>query len=288
MVYLLAVASAAFYGAADFLGGLAARRTNTIAVVVVSQLTGLVLLAILMPLLPSAAPSTGDLVWGGAAGLTGGVGVALLYRALAVGTMGIVAPTTAVLAVGIPVVASIFLGDRLALRTAAGIALALVAIVLVSQERRHVPVGVAAAAKPRALPAGIGLALMSGVAIGLFFLSLARTSAAAGLWPLLAARTVSITLFGAIAVGTARPLRMTRVVAMLAIGGGALDMAANALYLIASRLGSLSVVVTLSSLYPASTVALARVVLGERLSSLQIAGIICALAAVVLIVGGTP
>ena len=287
MVYLLALASAAVYGAADFLGGLASRRTNTIAIVIVSQLAGMILLAIVLPLLPAGAPSAQDLMWGGVAGLAGGSGVALLYRALAVGTMGVVAPTTAVLAVMIPVAASVILGERPAARALAGIALALVAIVLVSQQpdqaRSHARRGSAGVA----LPAGIGLALMSGVAIGLFFLALARTSASAGLWPLMAARLASVTLFGGIALATARSLRMAAPVATMAVGGGALDMLANALYLIASRIGPLSVVVTLASLYPASTVALARLVLGERLSSWQIAGIVCALVAVVLIVGAT-
>ena len=88
MAYLLALGSAALYGAADFLGGLASRRTNTMAVVVTSQGVGLALLALMLPLLPEATPSARDLVWGGAAGLTGGIGVALLYRALAVGEDG--------------------------------------------------------------------------------------------------------------------------------------------------------------------------------------------------------
>lgn len=287
MAYLLAIASAVFYGAADFLGGLAARRTNTIAIVIVSQFAGMVLLALMLPLLPATAPSAQDLIWGGAAGLAGGTGVALLYRALAIGTMGIVAPTTAVLAVAIPVVASMSLGERPAPVTLAGIALALVAIVLISQQTNDTDDYRRRGAGRGVLPAGIGLALLSGVAIGFFFLALARTSAAAGLWPLLAARIASIILFGVIAIAGARSLRMGRPVATIAVCGGALDMLANALYLIASRYGPLSIVVTLASLYPASTVALARIVLGERLNSWQIAGIVCALAAVVLIVRPT-
>ena len=113
MAYLLALGSAALYGAADFFGGLASRRTNTLAIVVASQGVGLVLLALMLPLLPEATPSEGDLVWGGAAGLAGGIGVTLLYRALAVGRMAVVAPTTAVCAVMIPVVTDILRGERL-------------------------------------------------------------------------------------------------------------------------------------------------------------------------------
>jgi uncharacterized membrane protein len=226
VVYLLALASAAVYGAADFLGGLASRRTSTFAVVVVSQFTGLVLLAVLLPMFPDATPSTRDVLWGGAAGLTGGIGVALLYRALAVGTMALVAPTTAVCAVAIPVLGAMMLGERPASRTVAGILIALVAIVLVSQQRTPHDDD-RRAARSGVLPPGIGLALTSGVAIGLFFLSMAQTSPSSGMWPLVSARVVSVTLFGALALVGARPLRMAAPALKLVVAAGALDMLAG-------------------------------------------------------------
>src|SRR5512134_760968 len=102
---LLALGSAVLYGAGDFTGGLTTRRASTIPVVIFSQASGLVLLALLIPLLPAASPTRADLLWGATAGLAGGVGVALLYHALAIGTMSVVAPTTAVCAVAIPVLA---------------------------------------------------------------------------------------------------------------------------------------------------------------------------------------
>ena len=123
------------------------------------------------------------------------------------------------------------------------------------------------------------------MAIGLFFLAVARTSANAGMWPLVASRAVSFALFAAFALVTRRSLRMPSNVMAIAVAGGVIDMLANLLYLLASRYGPLSIVVTLSSLYPASTVLLARTVLGERLSATQTTGIVCALAAVMLIVG---
>ena len=281
MAYLLALGSAVLYGSADFLGGLASRRANTLAIVVASQGCGLTVLVLSLPLWPAATPTTPDLVWGGVAGLAGGVGVALLYRALAVGRMAVVAPTTAVCAVMIPVVTAVLLGERLAPLTLLGVALAIVAIVLVSQQKAAAG---SVAARAGALPPGVGLALQSGVAIGLFFLALAETRAEAGMWPLVAARAVSVTLFGVIALIAARPLRLAAPVARIAIAGGSLDMAANALYLLATRYGPLSVAVTLSSLYPASTVILARIVLGERLNGWQITGVACAALAVALIV----
>jgi drug/metabolite transporter (DMT)-like permease len=282
MPYVLALLSAALYGSADFLGGLASRRANTIAVVVFSQGSGLLALILLLPFLPASVPVRQDWVWGGAAGMAGGVGVALLYRALAIGTMAIVAPITAVCAVTVPVAAAIVFGERPDTRTIAGIALAIAAIVLVSQQPSNAAVTVAPTARPRR---GMATAFASGVAIGVFYLALANTSAGAGMWPLVAARAVSFGLFAAVALAVRSPLRMSGRVAAITVGGGVLDMLANLLYLIASRYGPLSVIVTLASLYPASTVLLARTVLGERLSTTQIAGIVCALGAVLLIVG---
>jgi drug/metabolite transporter (DMT)-like permease len=285
MVYLLAIGSAVLYGAADFTGGLTTRRAGAIPVVLLSQGSGLVLVALMLPLLPHASPSRLDLLWGAGAGLSGGIGVALLYHALAMGKMALVAPTTAVCAVTIPVVVSVLLGERPAPLAVGGIALGIVSIVLVSRQQSaahegHDPVST------RRLPAGVGIALVSGVAIGFFFLSLAQTAPTAGMWPILVARLVSVTLFGGIAIAGKQSLRMPTEVAALVILAGIIDMVANALYLLAAQQGPLSLVVTLSSLYPASTVLLARIVLGERLNRWQVTGVGCALAAIVLIVSG--
>jgi drug/metabolite transporter (DMT)-like permease len=288
--YLLALASALLYGAADFTGGLATRRAGVLPVVVVSQSSGLILLLLLLPFLPAAAPSRADLLWGVAAALSGGVGVALLYRALAIGRMAVVAPTTAVCAVAIPVLVSVLLGERPGPPAVAGILLGVGSIVLVSQQTAAATgAGAPHGLWHRGLPRGVGLALVSGVAIGLFFLSLAQTRPEAGMWPILVSRAVSVALFGAAAAAAAiagrRSLRLPGVF-WLTLAGGAVDMSANALYLVAARTGPLSVVVTLASLYPASTVLLARAVLGERLNGRQIAGVVCAVAAILLIVGG--
>jgi drug/metabolite transporter (DMT)-like permease len=277
LIYLWALGSAVLYGAADFTGGLATRRASTIPIVLLSQLSGLVSLLLLLPLLGSATPTRLDMVWGVIAGLTGGIGVALLYRALAIGTMAVVAPTTAVCAVTIPVVVSIVLGERPPPLAVLGIVLGVVSIVLVS--RQTVPVDGAAGYSK-----GVGTALASGVMIGLFFLALAQTRTDAGMWPLVASRSISVLLFGIAAVAGRSAIRMPAPVLGLALLCGFIDMLANALYLLAARVGPLSIVVTLSSLYPASTVLLARVVLGERLNLWQVSGVGCALAAVLLIV----
>ncbi len=120
--------------------------------------------------------------------------------------------------------------------------------------------------------------------IGLFFLALAQTNERAGLWPLVTARFVSVAMFASMLLVTSTPRRLPAAIIGRVIAGGALDMLANLLYMIATRSGPLSVVVTLASLYPASTVVLARVVLHERLSLTQWAGVVCALIAVMAIV----
>ena len=284
MAYLLALASALMYGAADFTGGLATRRAATIPVVISSQFSGMVLLALLLPILPGSSPSRTDLLWGVAAGLPGGGGVALLYRGLAIGRMAVVAPTTAVCAVVIPVVAAMLLGERPGGLAVLGIALGIGSIVLVSQQTEATSGPARAGAS--GLPPGVGIALVSGVLIGFFFLSLAQTAPSSGMWPILAARITSVTLFAAAALVRGIPLAPARPALWLALAGGTVDMLANAAYLLAAREGQLSLVVTLSSLYPASTVLLARVLLGERLNARQLGGVGCALAAIVLIVIG--
>jgi uncharacterized membrane protein len=309
----LSLASAVLYGAADFIGGLATRRLNTISVVVLSQISGLIALLLVLPVLAPSAPRARDLQWGMLAGIAGTVGVSLLYRALAVGTMGVVAPLTAVCAVAIPVLVSVVMGMQPSALTAAGIGLALVAIVLIAQERRAAagdpagqsgtmspeePSGAAGTVAGRAAdrgvsartrdawPAGVPQALASGVAIGIFFVILARTGRDSGLWPLVASRATSLVVFAAAAWLLRRPLRVSARDAALCALCGLLDVAANVFYLLASREGSLPTVVTLSSMYPASTVLLARVLLGERLNAVQIAGLGCALLAVAMIVRG--
>ncbi len=278
VAYLLATLAAVFYGAADFTGGMVTRRVATIPVVLLSQATGLVMVAVTLPFLATVAPRTADLWWGAVGGLAGGVGVGLLYYGLAIGTMSVVAPTTAVLAVAIPVIASIGLGERPGWLAVTGILVGIGAIALVSRPT------ISSQTPPR--PSGIGVALASGVAIGLFLLALAQTRPASGLWPLLTARVASVTLFAVIAAVGRRSVRMPVRLATIAVGGGALDMLANTLYLLAAQIGPLSPVVTLSSLYPASTVLLARGVLGERLNGWQTAGVVAALVAVLLIVRG--
>ncbi|MCA0143356.1 DMT family transporter [Blastococcus sp. LR1] len=276
MAVVLALSSAVVYGASDFLGGLASRKASVFAVVALSQLAGLIALVALLPWLGGPV-TTADVAWGAAAGLAGSTGLLVFFRALATGVMSVIAPVTAVTAAAVPVFVGLLGGDRIGPWAAVGIVLALVAVVLVSAEG-----GVRAlrAARPGSLLPALG----AGLAFGLFFVLLDRTAEDAGLTPLVAARTASITLVLLVALSGRRSVRPTRAALPLIVVSGVGDMAANALFLLATQTGGpLAITGVLSSLYPVSTVLLAQLVLRERLVPAQLAGLMTAAAAVVLI-----
>jgi drug/metabolite transporter (DMT)-like permease len=272
---LLALASAVVYGMADFCGGLASRRATAFAVVAVSQAAGLLGLLLLLPWL-GGDPTTADLAWGASAGVAGAAGLVLFYRALAVGVMSVVAPVTAVSAAAIPVVIGVGFGERLAWWAVVGIALALVAVVLVAAED-----GLSSLRSAR--PATLVPALAAGAGFGLFFVLLDRTREAAELSPLVGARVVSVALVVVLAMGARQSLRVPRATLPVVLLGGAGDMTANALFLLATQQGQLAITGVLASLYPVSTVVLAQIVLRERLVATQVAGLATVGAAVVLI-----
>ncbi len=274
MLVVLALGAAVFYGAGDFLGGFAARRAPALAVAVVSQSVGLALLLAVLPFIPGHA-SYQHALWGVLAGLFGGAGIALFYHALSTGKMGVLSPVTAVLAAALPVVAGVVLGERLSVGQFAGIALSLVAIVLISLSSDD---GVREFST-----AGLKEALLAGLAFGGFYVFLARSSQAPGLDALAIARVTSIAALLAVALAARVRFSEIRHASARVVAAGVADMAANVFYVFATYSGLMSLAAVLTSLYPASTVALARVVLNERLSVLQWLGVAFALAGVVLI-----
>ncbi|MEV4012378.1 DMT family transporter [Nonomuraea angiospora] len=273
MTVILATACAVVYGTADFFGGLATRRSQVLSVVVLSQIAGLVLILALLPVLPGTAGAAA-LSWGLAAGLSGAAGLVLFYRALATGVMSVVAPTTAVTSAALPVVFGLATGERPAFWALVGVALALCSVLLVSQDR---------STERRGSRSSVLTALAAGAGFGGFFILLAMAPDDAGLWPLVGARVSSITTVVLLALVTRRALRPGPGSLHIIVAAGVLDMAANVLYLLAQQDGLLSLVAVLVSLYPASTLLLARQVLGERLRAIQVAGVACALGAVALI-----
>ena len=278
MAVLLGVLVALSYGAGDFLGGLATRAQAVTSVVAASQASALVLLVVGVPLEGSPV-GWDDLGLGALAGGVGVVGILLLYQGLATGAMGVVAPVTAVGAAVVPLAVGLATGERPAALALLGALVALGAVALVAGGHEEVP----GAGEERRDRSPLLLAVGAGTAFGLVFVLLGATDEASGFWPLLAGRTVSVTVVSLWLVrGRASflPRPGTRLVV---VGAGLLDVTANGLYLLAVREGLLSVVAVLSSLYPAATVVLARVVLGERLRPAQLAGLGLGLAGVTMI-----
>lgn len=279
MAVVLALLGAVVYGAADFAGGLASRRTPALAVVFCGQLASVVLLAVLLVAVPGRVDAV-SIAWGAAAGLSGALALLLFYRSLAVGAMTVVAPLTAVMAAVVPVVAGVALGERPSPLALAGVVLAVAAVVLVGAEEGRLP-GVRMLRGP-----GVAGALLAGSGFGLLFVLLSRSAEDSGFWPLAGARAASLLLLGVVALLARRSVLARGASPLLVVGSGVGDMAANLLFVLASRIGLLSVVGVLLALYPAGTVLLAVLVLRERLHPVQLAGLGVATAGVVLIAVG--
>jgi drug/metabolite transporter (DMT)-like permease len=283
MAVALAIAAALAYGAGDFLGGIATKRVGeSLGVVAGSSVVGVVLLLLLLPLMGDSHATVADLAWGAAAGVAGGVGVILFYRALADGVMSVVAPVTAVISAIVPVAAGLLLGERPGAVALAGVGLAIVAVLLLSRQTPGTRERAPATGRARVL----AYAVVAGLGFGGFFVLLDRTGEDAGLWPLFASRSVTCIVAIAVALLARRSLRLPPPARLAVIGTGVLDMSANALFLVANREGLLTLVAVIVSLYPASTIALAQLVLGERFERHQVVGVVLAGLAVVLIALG--
>jgi drug/metabolite transporter (DMT)-like permease len=274
LAIVLALLAALVYGSADFFGGIASRRTPAATVVVVSQVIGLIVLALAWPFVRTEA-TTGDVAWGIAAGFFGAIAIAALYAALAVGRMGVVSPITAVTGAAIPVVVGLTHGDRPGGLALAGVAIALVAVALIS--------GVAEARLGFLGERATLLALTSGLAIGFLYICLGRGGVHAALALLAAARATSLVILCLYLLVRREPLWPGRLaLPTIALAGG-LDMSANVLYVFATHGAMLAIVAVVTSLYPAGTVVLAQVFLKERLSGWQWLGLALGAGSVALI-----
>ncbi len=264
-----------------------ARRVALLEVMLVSQGVGLIGLLVLLSVRGTGPPELTRLLPAIFAGIGGIVGLTAFYRALAIGTMSIVAPIAST-GVIVPVMVGIGEGESPAPLQVLGIVAAVVGVVLASREHgpglEETP---AARARQGAVSASIALALVAALGFGGFFVGL-RASARADIpWALTAARGAGVAVL-LLAVFVRKPESVSRDrVTLLALSAmGVLDLSANGLYALATRHGLLSVVAVASSLYPVATVVLARVVLGERVRRIQEVGIVSALAGVVLIAAG--
>ena len=277
LAIVLALASSLGYGCADYAGGLASRDVPVLRVTLISIPVGLSLLVVLLPVLP-AHWSVPAAVWGGLSGVFSAGAFALVYASLAVGPMSILSPLTAVISAAVPVAAGVGLeGEQLTGTAAAGIGLALVAVVAIS--------AAGGTAGTRPAPRPLAMAAAAGASIGLQFICLQRSPVDSGIAPAIAGRVVAGLILAA-AFALSRPRAGAwpgRAAVIIAAASGVLDTFANLAVLLAVRQGSLAVVAVIVALYPGSTVLLARLTLGERLSRSQAAGLSGAAAAVVLL-----
>lgn len=283
---MIAVAFAALsglsYGSADFAGAIASQRNKATLVTAIGQVVSLLALLVAVVLWVDGTATAGDYVWGAIGGLGAALGLVMFYKALAQGPMATAASLTALWGAGIPVMTGLILGDVPGWVQMIGIAVAVPAAVLVSVGGMSLDL-LATNTTPRERVAGLtsaantkALAVIAGGGFGLFFVALSRTSEDAGLYPLIGARVASIAAL-VIVISVQRDWESVERRSLPTIVlTGLLDFAANAFYLTALKYGSFTWVAAISSLYPVSTVLLARVLLHERLARLQIVGMVMA------------
>jgi drug/metabolite transporter (DMT)-like permease len=285
LAIILALASAIGYGGSDFAAGLASRTASVIQVTLLACLTATVVVLVALPLAAAHRPSEASLAWGAAAGAGGTLGGIALYLGFRYAAFSVAAPISAVGTAGFSVLAGLLWGERPSTVALIGIGLALPAIVSVSasaagaeQEEDHGHGGLPAAGVVAGLIAGAGFALL--------LIGLNRAGSGGGLWPAAAAEVAEL----AVAIAAAAVTRNLRLPGgrpgWLAVITGVAGAAGTLFYFYATHDGLLAVTAVLTSLYPASTIVLARVVLGERLTRLRLTGLVLAGGCVALIAAG--
>ncbi len=276
MTALLALASAFLVGGADFIGGVTSRRVAAVRVAASAQLYGL-LLVVPVALAMGADTVTGaDLGWSVASGVAVGVGLMLFYGAMARGVISLVAPVTATVGATVPVTFSLVRGERPGSVALLGIALAVLAVGLVSFVPGERVSGVD----------GMGLALGAGAFFGLFYVFLSLADEDAGLWPVALSRVGSSMVLVAIALVTTRGIDPGATARPAVIAIAALEAGAAITLLLALQRGPVSIASVLASLYPVATTFLAAGLLHERLRPTQLVGVGLALVAIVMISTG--
>lgn len=278
---LWALAAAVGYGSSDFAAGLAARRASVIRVALMTEAVCVIIVGPLLPLTGAGQPDLRAVAWGMASGLAGVSGALVLYLGFRHAAFSVAGPLSAVAAAGFSVLAGLVMGERPSAIALTGIALALPAIVGVSANARG-----ARGARGRA--PGVGYGLAAGVCFALLFIGLKQAGSGSGLWPVFSGQVTALAAVGCVAAFTG-DLRLPEarggwLAAVAGITGGP----GTIFYFLATHHGLLAVAAVLSSLYPAVTIMLARLLVGERLTAVRLAGLSLAAASVALIAAGGP
>ena len=274
MAALLALGAGLAWGAGDFLAGRASRVVAVLSVLVISQLAGLAAVLAWVAISRDPLPPLRDAAPGVAAGAGVAIGLATLYRGMAIGAMGVVAPISALSPV-VPLVVGSVEGERPSGVQLLGIAVALSGVGVLARD----PVA-------RGTAAGAGLAIVAAAGFGAYFVFLDAAADASVPWAVAIARATAATLSLAAAWRVGAPLRPPRAVLPVLVAVGLADVGANVLFGLATTRGLLAVVSLLASLYPVVTVALARILLGERLALSQRLGGAGAIAGAALVASG--
>lgn len=275
MTVVLGLLAAIAYGVGDFVGAVASRRHSAVTILLRSYPVGALLMIALLPAFPGHLDGR-VVLFGVLGGLAGMVGVVVMYSLMVVAPMNIISPVTAVLAAIVPVVVGVAIGDRPHLAAWAGIVLGFGAVVLVSRTTDEHPHG-------RVGARVLALAGVAGLGFGFYFVFLARAGDHAGLWPLVVSRLASAVAIVPIALRRDAVSSVRGRVLGLTVAAGVLDASANMFFLLATRVGLLSLAAVLTSLYPAVTVLLAVGLLHEHTSRTQRVGLALAAASIALI-----
>jgi drug/metabolite transporter (DMT)-like permease len=267
----LSLAAVFAWGTSDFLGGYGARRANAFLLTAIAHLSGMVLVTGVALATHSPFPSRTAVAWALMGGLSGGGALAIFYRALASGRMGLTAPVAAVLGAAIPTAFGIFREGLPQTAQVVGFALAAIGIWLISRTEDNSP------------PEGIAMAALAGIGFAGFYLCVKQAGDASAFWIAATSKVASFTLTGLMVVigRSAREIDCSGIV--LGIVAGCLDIIGSVLFIRASQTGRLDAAVVLSSLYPAVTVLLARFILKEHFTRWKALGMVAALLAVPMI-----
>ena len=262
------------WGASDFLGGLGARRANVFLFTAIVHISGMVVFAALALMIRAPFPRGASVVWSLIAGSLGGIALALFYRSLASGNMGLVAPVAAVIGAAIPTIVTAFAQGIPGYWHLLGFVLAGVGVWLISRSE-------GSAGRPE----GIGMAVLAGIGFAGFYLCIHQAGDASALWVAACSRSASLLVTGTIVLFGRYLRTVPAPVLAIAVVAGILDSTGSAVFIKASQIGRLDDAVVLSSLYPAVTVVLARIFLREHFSRARTIGMLAALAAVPMIAG---